>query len=298
MITDEFVLPLPGLREDNPRDFLAALGLLRCLTHLYPEHKPCLFWSMETGRPALSTSGVFPANWSQRIFDLLLEWNRQEESPFSLGKIEDVSPGRYRTLLAGSYGNPEQQRFLGGLASQVGRDGSGRRSELIIESASRSVLNGIATLLNDHREPLDIAADFEGTSTLREVRNTSRWHPAEYQSAAYVAADPQTNKHRDRVSLNVLAAFGLTFYPPVDSRVGRRTPGTRREHAGTEFSWPVWAAPLLADEVSSLLVHPLCHLPDPNVSHLILLGVHQLWRTRKFNPDGHNDYFSTARPVF
>jgi hypothetical protein len=46
-------LALPGLREDNPRDFLAALGLVRIVDLLWPGSEPKLSWARDSGMPHL-----------------------------------------------------------------------------------------------------------------------------------------------------------------------------------------------------------------------------------------------------
>lgn len=292
-------LPLPGLREDNPRDFLAALGLVRLFNHSWPASLPALSWSEATGTPKLSLAFEPPQDWGHQLWEQLLDWRRSDCNPFGHGKIESVGPEAFRhLLLAESKRSAFHAHFYPSLAAQIPHEKAGRRSEFIIESANRSVLKGIDDLLGDARNMPDVAADFAGTSRVREVSNTSRWHPAEYQSAAYAATDPKENKHCDRLSLNVFALFGLTFFPAVDTSRGRKTPGFRRTGRVTEFSWPVWSSPLREDELASLLHHPAIHAGFTTPADLKPLGVYQVWRSRKFCPDGKNDYFSLARPAY
>ncbi|MEI6607335.1 MAG: hypothetical protein WCP35_18640 [Verrucomicrobiota bacterium] len=294
-----FELPLHGLREDNPRDFLAVLGLQRVTSHQWPESEPTLSWSEKTGQPTIRVDVEMPANWGSQLLDLLSQWATSSSNPFRHGKIEAISQADFHAILqTESTCSPFYTRFYPALSSQISNENSGRRSEFIIESANRSVLKGIVDLLADHRRPLDVAADFGGTSPMREVSNTSRWHPAEFQSAAYTATDPKENKHCDRLSLNVFALLGLTFYPVVDIQGGRKTPGIRRISRVTEFSWPVWSVPLGLDELASLLHHPAIHQSEVETQGLKALGIYQIWRSRKFCPDGKNDYFSTSNPAF
>jgi hypothetical protein len=292
-------LPLPGLREENPRDFLASLGLLRLVTYRWPELRPKLAWSAKTGCPQLTLNDRLPDDWGIILWDLLNEWKSSDCNPFGHEKIESLGPEKFRGVLLSECGKSSfHSRFYPSLAAQIPHEKSGRRSEFIIESANRSVLKGIDDLLGNTRNTPDIAADFSGTSRPREVTNTSRWHPAEFQSAAYVAADPKENKHCDRLTLNIFALLGLSFYPAVDSQRGRKTPGIRRINRVTEFSWPVWSLPVGEDELSSLLHHPAVHAENLEPSVLRAIGAYQMWRSRKFCPDGKNDYFSTARPAF
>lgn len=292
MTDDTDCLILNGLREDILRDFLATLGLLERVSFLFSEDQPRISWDESSGHPRLHSSARLPSDWARQVLDSIRGWRELEPNPFGLGKIEAIQPTTIRELLA----QPERAlvRFYGGLFSQLDHDGAGRRSELIIESANRSVLKGVDDLLGSSRISLDLEADLAGTSSKREVSNTSRWHPAEYQPAAYVATDPKDNKHQDRLGLNILALFGTAFYPVLDTKHGRTTPGFRRVNRANEFLWPIWNAPLSIDEVRGLITHPLCFADPPRSSDLVALGVRQVWRSRKFQPDGKNDYFSSA----
>lgn len=286
-------LELPGLREDILRDHLAALGLLDWLTALFADHQPRLAWSIDTGCPNLHFSQKLPDDWSAKLLEAIQSWEASTPHPLSHGKIEGIPPSTIREILSVS-SDFRLIRFYCGITSQLSVEGSGRRSELIIESASRSVLKGVQDLLTNARNPIDFESDLLGLREKREVSNTSRWHPAEYQPAAYCATDPQYNKHQDWVGLNVLALFGTSFYPLVDTQKGRSTAGFRRLNRTSEFSWPVWKEPLIIDEVRSLLTHPACHQEPIDPSILSALGIERIWRSRRFKPDGNNDYFSTA----
>lgn len=286
-------LNLPGLREDILRDHLAALGLLEWITFLFPKFQPKLAWSANSGHPYLQTSLTLPTDWSQQLLNGIQSWRTIQPNPFGHGKIEAIAPQTLRDLLRQTT-DERLHRFYCGITSQLHNEGSGRRSELIIESASRSALKGVNDLLADSRKPLDFEAALAGTGLKREVSNTSRWHPAEYQPAAHVATDPQFNKHQDWVELNILALFGTSFYPVMDTSTGRLTAGMRRMNQKLEFSWPVWSEPLNTDEVRALVTHPALHSETANSATLAQMGIRCLWRSRKFKPDGNNDYFSTA----
>lgn len=292
-------LELPGLREDNPRDFLAALGLLRLVSIRWPDSSPQLSWTEHTGVAKLSMATALPDDWGKCLWSQLLEWKASDCNPFGHGKIEMIAPEAFRELLMKeSQRSVFHARFYPALAAQIPREKMGRRSEFIIESASRSVLNGINSLLGLTRRIPDVADDFAGIGSTYEVSNTSRWNPAEFQSAAYMGSDPEKTNVRDHVSLNIFALLGLTFYPVVDTTRGRRTLGMVREEGDLRFSWPVWNYPLSPDELGSLLHHPSVHCQLAEVTTLKGLGVFQVWRSRKFKQNGENLYFSMAQPTF
>ncbi len=293
MRDESSTLSLKGIREDILRDFLAALGLLDWASAIFSEYRPRLSWNELSGHPILHSSAQLPENWASQILEAIRGWRNLNPNPFSLGKVEAIPSEALRGLMESSI--PRLSRFYCGLASQLSHDGAGRRSELIIESANRSVLKGVDDLLTDTKRPIDLHLDLNGSGAKREVSNTSRWHPAEYQPAAYVATDPKNNKHHDCIGLNILALFGTSFFPVVDSKRGRETAGFKRANQINEFAWPVWSEALAIDEVRALVIHPFCHAkPEPRT--LAAFGIHRVWRCRKFQPDGKNDYFSSASP--
>lgn len=291
-----YTLDLPGLREDILRDHLAALGLLDWITVLFPEVHPKLAWCANNGHPFLTTTKPLPEDWSQQLLDGIQTWRTIQPNPLGHGKIEAIAPQTLHDLMNRT-ADERVLRFYCGITSQLYNEGAGRRSELIIESANRSVLKGVDDLLSDRRKPLDLAAYLSGTGQKREVNNTSRWHPSEYQPAAHAATDPKENKHQDWVGLNILALFGLSFHPVLDTKKGRSTVGYRRINRINEFSWPTWQHPLAIDEVRALVSHPLIHEVFTDEAKLSSVGIHSVWRSRKFSPDGKNDYFSTATPI-
>lgn len=290
-------LVLTALRDDNPRDFLAALGVLRLLDYLWPASRPTLCWSAN-GNPVLHASSLLPETWTSDIWRHLISLNESAGSPFRHGKIEMIDCVAFRRLLESPEEmSPFQMRFYPALCAQIPYEKGGRRSHLIIESANRSVLNGVADMLSPDRFIPDIGADFTGISPLAEVSNTPRWHPAEAQSAAYCAADPKDNKLMDRRSLNVFAVIGLTFYPVVDQSRQRETLGTEKRFGeNRSFTWPVSEQALDCDSLSTLLHDRTLHAREPDATELRMKGVRMAWRSRRFNLN-QNDYFSPAEPL-
>ena len=293
-------LPLPGLREDNPRDFLAALGLLRVIDLIWPESVASLAWNLTRGIPIIFTRCPLPESWGLEIWSRLIEWRDSPSKPFSHGKIEGITSEAFREILKSeAKTNPNLLWFYTSLCSQITHDKSGKRSEFIIESASKSVLNGINGILDQSRNIPNIMADFMGTSERQKVKNTSRWHPGEFQAAAYMAADPEDSAFMDHASLNIFALLGLSFFPVVDSARGRQTLGMVPEGGQKiRFSWPIWGHPQSATCLPSLLHHPSIHSEADEDAFLKARGVSRVWRSRRFKANGDNLYFSKGEPVF
>lgn len=296
-VTPEAPFVMSGLRGDNPRDFLAALGVLRISTILWPQCGLCLSWTSD-GHPTLHVDCPLPITWPHEIWQNLKNMAASPLSPFRHGKIEALSLETVRKLLHSPEEMQEfQSLFYPALCGQIHYEKGGKRSHLIIEVANRSVLNGTRDLLDDPRFAPDLGADLTGASGLTEVSNTPRWHPSEAQSAAYCAADPKDSKLMDRRSLNVLALVGLTFYPVVDGAKQRETLGTSRQWGEDRvFSWPIFEQRLDCDTLSSLLHDMTLHNKEPNAVELRKRGIRMAWRSRRYNLN-QNDYFSPAEPL-
>ena len=289
----ENTIELKGLREDNPRDFLAALGVLNLAGATWSENSFQLTWNKQ-GSPVLCGSHAIPDTWGNDIWNAIKSFRNFQSDPLGLGKIEAISPEDFRSIIHSvQYSNNLETAYFSALASQIQWPKAGRRSHLIIESANRSVIKGADDLVSDPKFQPDLKGDLLGSTSLETVSNTPRWHPSEAQPAAYAAHDPKTNKHRDRLSLNVLALFGLSFYPVVDLNKSRSTLGLSRVGRESVFTWPIWNDPLNRDEMKSLIHSTMLHgnerIPD-EVRHL---GISHVWRSRKYQTD-QNDYFSQS----
>jgi hypothetical protein len=294
-------MQLSGLREDNPRDFLAALGLLRVVDLIWPETAASLSWDIVRGIPVLCLSHALPDSWGEQIWQQFLDWRDSPSKPFGHGKIEAINPEQFRKILLDeSLIEPNLAWFYTSLSSQLSHEKTGKRSEFIIESASKSVLTGILGILDQSRRNRpDVKADLMGTSERQKVKNTSRWHPGEFQAAAYMAADPEDSVFVDYITLNIFALIGLSFYPVVDSVRGRRTPGMVPERGQKiRFSWPIWEHPIPASCLPSILHDSCIHGEENDASLLQARGITRVWRSRRFKANGDNQYFSKAEPMF
>lgn len=294
-------LQLPGLREDNPRDFLAALGLLRVVNLIWPEAFASLSWDIAQGTPVLCMHHPLPDAWGEQIWQQFLDWRDSPSKPFGHGKIEGISSEDFRMFLLGESSiEPNLVWFYTSLSSQLSHEKSGKRSEFIIESASKSVLTGILGILDQNRRNRpDVQADLMGTSERQKVKNTSRWHPGEFQAAAYMAADPEDYAFTDHLTLNVFALIGLSFYPVVDSARGRRTPGMIPERGQkVRFSWPIWEHSMSALCLPSILHDAFLHAEEIDAAVLQSRGISRVWRSRRFKANGDNQYFSKAEPMY
>lgn len=292
------ILKLSGLREDIPRDFLAALGLLRLIDTLWPETETKLAWSSQSGKPFMTSAHSLDADFPQQIWNLLRDIKSRDHSPLEPVPVEAVSPADHRKKIG--YANVRESKLevmiLAAIASQIEVEKASRRSDFIIESGQRRVMKGVCDMLAEKSFGPSLLEEVEGRAKPVKVSNSSRWNPAEFRSAAYTTTNPADTDFRDHPGLNVIAFIGLTFYPVVDSSKNKSTPGFIRTLGNNLFSWPIWSEPLATEEISSVLHHPEIHMPELN--HLLLsqVGITRVWRTRKFG-DANNKYFSTPMPA-
>lgn len=292
-------LELTGLREDNPRDFLAALGLIRLIDLRWTTTKAKLSWNSQTGVASITSAHPLDDDFPQQIWNLLRDIKIQNDSPFEPVPVEAISPFDFRKKIEHAI---KQEReldvmLLTAMASQIEMEKASRRSDFIIESGQRRVLKGICDMLADETFGTSLMNEITGQAAPVKVSNSSRWNPAEFRSAAYTTTDPAKTDFLDHPGLNVIAFIGLTFYPVVDSSKNKSTPGFTRTPGNNPFlSWPIWSESLTPVEIATLLHHPEVHAAEPNHMLLSAIGIHRVWRTRKFG-DANNKYFSTALPV-
>jgi hypothetical protein len=305
-----------GIREDNPRDFLAALGLFRLLDIRFPGHGVTLVWS-NTGHPVYQVCRDLPASCFEDLAALLKGLNTEKPHPFVHFKVIKVSLPAFRAAAKQSLerwsrlavGDTLPAALYAAYGSQVH---DAEKNEASPTSFSFSNGQGGKELLRDISELIEhdlsgsqLVRDLSGDPSSRKDTKSFRWHPAEYRAAAYRAPDPGGNVKGDvlpdRPSSNILAFFGLTFYPVVDRVARESTSGFSRRPAANGssefFTWPIWDLPLDADTISSMLHHPGLHMEASDARTMREIGCVRAWSSRRFSAD-KSLYFSAAGQIF
>ena len=117
-----------------------------------------------------------------------------------------------------------------------------------------------------------------------------RWNPVEFRPAAYRRHDPGSKQKgdetKDHPALNVLAFFGMSFYPTVQAASGSETAGLHRLMREDYFIWPIWNSALRADEIAALV----CANPRQWVP---AAGAKTVWRSKRISSD-KSLYFAPA----
>lgn len=291
-------LELAGLREDNPRDFLAALGLLRMLEVIFASTHPRLAWDQSRGIPTISTICQLSEDFASHVWQRACQISHGSKPTLEPTRVLSVSSSDLRakleTLMLAE--SRLDIAILTSISSQLDVEGQSRRSEFIIESGQIIPLKGICESLANETYQQTLSAALMGLAEPIKLKHTPRWNPAEFRSAAYTTTDPAKTDFFDHPTLNVLAFIGLSFFPVVDSSRGATTTGISRATGEKCFSWPLWETPLTSAEIGTLLLLPEVHAAELNHPLLQKIGIHRVWKTRKFG-DANNKYFSTAMPA-
>jgi hypothetical protein len=297
-------LELPGLRDDNPRDFLAALGLLRLIDLLWPNTQAQLFWSVEKGFPLILTIDPLAEDWGKQLLSELKNLAEHDESPCFHGDIIKTEIDHFRGAAEKARQFTQSQHSLAFLpqwlyacyAGQLSDESDGKT-----EPSAFSFANGQGgkNLLRDVRELIQTidCINFEksllGIETPTAAKSM-RWNPKEYRPAAYRAHNPGTKLKGDETldypAFNLLAFFGLTFYPSVPTSKGSKTLGFKGKRGPDEFYWPIWETPLDANSLISLLCLPVEKFCRE-------MGVFHVWSSRRFSAD-KSLYFAPASTIF
>lgn len=297
--TGSFQLTLPGIREDNPRDFLAALGLFRLIDLRWPKLQAKLSWSDPPSSPVLSCNDALPDDWADVLLEALKELAQRPDKPLVHGDVIKTEYSRFRkavkdAVLFVDSGHPLSRLPLllySSYSSQLEDEGG------FIEPSGFSFGNGQSgkKLLLDVSQLMDLLCADTILKTLRGdatpvAAKSLRWSPAEHRPAAYRTHDPgakhKGDETKDYPTLNVFAFFGLSFYPTVPTDQGGRTAGIHSQENERSFQWPIWVTPLGADVISTIV----CSSTDAMNS---AYGIDRVWKSRRFSSD-KSLYFSPA----
>jgi hypothetical protein len=287
-------LILTALREDNPRDFLAALGLLRLLDLLWPQSIVSLAWN-SAGHPVLHVNLAVPDDWIGILSRELQAVNSLEQHPFVHNKIIKVAHAEFRVAIgrALEFRNSETSfaalpsALYAAYGSQVHDTDEGKTSPSAFSFSNaqcgKELLRDIREMIAREFTPTAIFECLKDDPIGRRDAKSFRWHPGECRAAAYRAHDPGGNVKGDVCMdfpcANILAFFGLTFFPVVDATKREATLGiSRTSRLGDCFTWPVWDSHLSNDAVFSILHHPFVHMDRPDGAGAASLGITGAYR--------------------
>jgi len=309
-------IELPGLHEDNPRDFLAALGLLRLVDMKWrEEHRISLSWGPQK-HLVLSSTPPLPKDWIKELSEDIQKFESDDPHPFKQRNIIKQKENDFRQdliqAMATRNSSPWLQQINAMLfpafSSQLpATDEKGNSKGNLVAASAFSFSNGqsgknllrdICELIRSEFLPDRLKQDLQGEN--KRPAKSLRWCPHERRTAAYRGHDPgaktKGDEMKDNPCLNVLAFFGLSFYPVVDRVGASRTLGMFSDKRRTFFTWPIWTTPLGVDSVVSILHLNEIHVRKIPKASTLARGISRIWRSERVVEE-KSLYFAPALPV-
>lgn len=259
---------LDGVVGTNPRDFLAALGLLRLAAAREP-----------AARLSFSDDGAFVAQIDGVAIDSLVGWvaedacsqagpqpwrlvyDKQEKNKLRVVADLKPAPAVYARFLAQAIeawvaGQDEQAEYAAAYGSDaeaaVDRaHGNVKPTALHFTAGQQAFLETVEKVRESVRDDWVLDA-LAGRPAERGGANL-RWDPGAERLYALMASDPSVAPTTVNAPLEWLAFRALPLLPSVPRGRGLATTGFRGRHGDMQFAWPLWSAPASLATVRSLL---------------------------------------------
>lgn len=254
---------LTAIDGSNPLGFLAAIGALRLSSLKWPELEPKLSWRRK-GRWIPQLVDV-PSKTQEQLCDDLMSAPWAPVDAFEpLGKNLTVEPNTLAEFIksANASVKPEDRR-LSDFAAAFGSEACLDEKLGRIQYSSLCFITG-----SGHQDFLGTAANLARVVTSAHLHeamfgvwrdaqkgNSFRWNPTDARSYALRYSDPGPEGAWTTWGANRLAFEALPFFPTIPVSGKLRTTGFTRggRNRWPEFVWPIWDAPIAADEVRSLV---------------------------------------------
>lgn len=258
-------LELTGLRANHPVGFLAACGLLRCLSDREDIGEVKLGWKDKNRL-------TFAVLKTQQLVDidsvaevLRCRGKEFEESPALTwsNKIDDK--GKYRKgadeCLNEFFetGSREAVDMLAALASDMVIDKSGilRSTGFDLTSGNQQILKSFRKLASSAvLTNVSIREALIGPWKREDKHHSLGWDPQAQRLHALRGKAPEKDKlERSVASAVFLASQALTLFPCFAVAGKLKTTGFCHHDGEEWFTWPVWRDPIPVSSLRSLLGH-------------------------------------------
>lgn len=298
---------LSGLDGGNPLAFLAALGLLNCVSALWGAANPRMAWDIEDGawHPWLTIDGE---QTDGALVEGLVEHMQALAQSPALTFADDlsVSGERFREVAEHVYrqSSPADRcasDLIAGFACDALVDEKGQN---IFDTALRTMQGA------GHQHFLGFMRTLLSSTETRHVRSalfqpwaysdpgpSMRWDPTDDRRYALRWGEPSGDPIRTVRGANALGVLGLPMLPtqPDGGRLG--TTGFRQiPRQGTFWTWPIWTCPLPIDVVRSMLALQELQTDRPPRDRLLARGVADVFRTQRISQGKYRN-FTVASPV-
>jgi hypothetical protein len=259
-------LDLSGLKAHHPLGFLAACGLLRCLSE-WPDYRSAkLSWkgSRSVGRFAaihtdleLDMVGIMQVLvcQSKKVREsLAFTWSTKIDDR---KKFREAGQKAVQQLVTG--GSREDVDVLAALASDLIHDGGNlQRTGFDLTSGSQHFLKSICVLAGSPLTREAVEEALIGPWKYRDTHHALGWDPLTQRLHALRGKLPEKDKEKRSVRAAVfLASQALPLFRCFAVGRGLRTTGFHHVEGDDWFAWPVWSEPIALDTLRSLLSQPI-----------------------------------------
>lgn len=301
-------IDLPGLTGNNPLAFLAALGLLRTVTRLWPDEAIRLAWCITSG--AWSPWIEFDRKLSR---DELVESLRAGLAKMSghpvFGFADDLTLtiDEFRCICEEAVAAASSEnRIYADFLAAYGSDGlSGdEKTDRIQDTALRTMSGaghqhflGFMRELVDVTEPSHLYAALFEPWAYRDGKPCMRWDPQDDRRYALRWREPSGDPVRTVRGANRLAIEALPLIPTAPVLRSLHTTGfVQRRREGVFFTWPIWEAPASLVTITSLLA--LAELQNEPLKRELLRarGIAEIYRSQRITQGKYRN-FTPAMPA-
>jgi len=293
-------IELPALESTNPLGFLAALGVLDVLHR--SGRTATLRWTDELVPHAVVTGASLDEVIELVLADLegwrssvVLAW--PENDP-----LHDVKPGPdqlrawARSVWSGE--DAASADLFCALVAEGALDGSGKAKPTHLHfTAGQQKFLGMLRKLASEVGPNDVREALAGPWRHASELPSLSWDSRGERVFALRGFDPSKEKRMGIPGADWLAFLGLRFFPVANSKGSLVTTACDRGWKRSRLRWPVWAVPLSAPVVLSLLCDPGLIDENPrdralDAKRLAARGIHQVLeaRIRRSDQGGYGSF--------
>jgi len=307
-------LILKGIDGANPLGFLAAVGVLRTATKVWPhEPGPCMGWVRHEGgwRPLLVFNSLIgraklTANLHQ---ELQKKDNKQQ---FDIAEDLSISANVYRAVAmkATRVANPQNRCFADFMAA-FGSEGMVDEKTGNIKDTAIRTMNGAGHqhFLGTMRQ---LVADTEENHIERTLfsewlyddpveKHTLRWDPIDDVRYALRWQNPSGDRQRKMRGCvwgaNRFAIEALPLFPTAITKTNLETTAFQQKKGhGVFFTWPIWTPLINIEVLRSLLALKELQRAAPCRNKFKEIGIVEVFRCQRLT-QGKFRNFTPGYPV-
>lgn len=315
---------LTGLDAANPLGYLAALGVLRTLTHAFPEHGIHMHWVSAQGgwRPELECASPLQ---KEEVVETLLTQAVSLDAMFSpklLSTAPEQGPKNKKAELSwtdklmfpieifraylkdaveqSSFADPLRAEWAASWAGETSPQESNkilvaRRSRFDF-TAGQQCFIGMLRELHKSVTAEDLIATLFGPWNYSTTATSLRWDPLDekrqYALQAFDPTNSSANPSLSDLGANFLAVAGLACFPFMANRDASQ-PGFHGRGSNRRFQSYIWEFPLDYLSIQTLLSLSKHHSQYP----MDQLGIAQQLESTIVQPSGRYRCFTPMRAV-